>query len=278
MIRSVGQDVVILVNLPKIGRYYLDIFVAPDARSDSMDHACAFMINCTNTLKDNDMMFPQIGMFGRTPYFLNYEFEEETHPDPYIMCKEDVILALTMRRSVRMSHTFKLYNTKDRSFTDYDRFVFPKHKGDSIVSYIIRCPVRGTYVFTIMAEMFSDEKHTSGKSHAIFKYFIDCKSASSHRKEAFPKTSKRWSHCKLLSPYCGDLPANADVRFKLDSTVAHEIAVVVGDNWTHLDFSGSIWQGVVNTGSAPGKVFVYSRPDRQKKKYIPFLEYYVVTK
>lgn len=278
MIRTVGQDVVFLLTLPAPGKYYLDVFVAPDPRSDSMDHACGFMVICRAVARENQLIYPQVGMYGRTPYFNKFNFEEETHVDPYVIARgDDTVLALSMRSSVRMSHSFGLFNPKDRTFADFDRFAFLKHKGDSLASYIIRCPRRGLYLLSIMAELCSEDNQPVGNTHCIFRYLIHCKQSSQeHKLQPFPKTSKRWQHCKLLSPLVGDLPPNTRISFKLDSTTVREIVVVMGEKWHYLERSGNTWQGVVHTGPAPGKLFVYGRTESGKKKYIPYLEYFIV--
>ena len=275
LVRTIGQDIVFLVNLPAPGRYYLDIFVASDPRSNSMDHACGFMLSCSAITKELQMIYPQMGMFGRTPYSNRFGIEEETHVDSYLVCRDEVVLALTTNDHIRLSHTFRWFNMKDRSFEDFDRFAFLKHKGDRIASYNVRCPKQGLYALSIIAESHGDSSQSSS-THCAFRYIVDCKIPSQNH-QPFPKTSKRWQHCKLISPLTGNLPENRDVRFKIDSAIAEEVVVVVGDDWHHLECSGNMWTGTVRTGPSPSKVLVYGRVV-SGKKYIPCLEYSVVNR
>ena len=74
----------------------------------------------------------------------------------------------------------------------------------------------------------------------------------------------------------GDLPANARVRFTIDSAVAIELLATVNQGgWQQLEKTGRLWLGTISTGSEQGKLVVYGRFDPTREKYVPLMEYRV---
>ena len=273
LLRMVETDVVFLVNLPQPGKYYLDVYVAGSHANASMDHACGFMLNCASVARNGAKLnYPQIGPMGRLPYFEYFNMTEETHVDSYITAHGEFVVAFTMSHAVRVTHTLQYYNYKDRSFTDCDRYAFPKHRGDSLVSFTVKCPRKGFYVMTFSAENASDRRATK---HVVYRYIIECR-APVQNTSSFPRASKRWQHCKLITPQSGDLPINADVTFRIESSVAKGMVVVIDDEWHYLEQQGDVWHGVVNTGPDPNMALVYGRIEDNRDKYIPCLEYSIV--
>ncbi len=274
LLRSVDSDMAIHVNLPSPGNYYLDVYVANSWNIDSMDNACSFQIHCSGVSRDANISYPQVGTFGKTPYFLHYGMNEETHPDPYIVSNGESTLAFGLKKNIKISYSLKRWDIRDRTLSDYDRHAILKHRSDTFATFIIHCPRRGNYVFTTYA---TDAEGHDEDMKCVHRYFIECKSPMLDA-APMPKASRRWKHCKLVEPLTGDLPLQTEVKFKIESKRAVDISVVINDQWLGLEANGRVWQGRIYTGHQPGKAMVYGRFDANSEKYIPLLEYRIKDK
>ena len=283
LVRMVENDAVFLLNLPKTGSYYLDVYVAASHASSSMDHCCGFKIDCHSVAKHGrNIVYPQQGALGRLPYFEYLGLREETHVDSYITAHGEFIVAVTSDTGgtgeVRVTHALQYFSQRDRALTDCERYAFPKHRGDSLTSFIVKCPKRGLYLLSLYAESaMTSQRHDRSQRHLVYRYVIECREPVADP-ISFPKASKRWQHCKLITPLSGDLPLCSKVTFRIESSVARGVVVVIDDEWSYLvQRDGSdVWEGVVRTGPDPCKALVYARLDTRRDKYIPCLEYSIV--
>ena len=269
LIRAVDKDLAVIVNLPSPGQYYLDLYVAGDFSARSMDNAAAFLIHCTGISKDANVTFPPVGTFGVTPYAIHYGISAESHPDPYIAPSCETTVTFSLLKNLKITHSFQLWDPRDRAMTDYDKYALLKFRSDALASYLISFPRRGVYVFSVFA---SDQEDKEDKPHCVFRYFIECKVPKMDA-QPFPKTSRRWKYCKLMEPLRGELDVNSKVRFVLESKLAAEIVAVVNDQWYSLHNNGKLWDGIIDMGARPGKVTIYGKLDARSEKYIPLLEY-----
>ena len=163
------------------------------------------------------------------------------------------------------------WSVTNQSLTSCDRHALLSHKDDNLASYLIRCPRTGSYVFSVYAAPSGGQ--TTADMACVYRYQLRCLEASTSAC-AMPLASTRWHHCRLIEPMVGDLPANARVRFTIDSTVATEmLATVKQSSWQRLERTGRLWQGTINTGSERGKLMVYGRFDPTREKYVPLMEY-----
>ena len=269
LVRRVNDEVIFLTNLPSPGNYYLEIYCGDSADADSMDNACAFHVRCYGVSQNVHISFPPVGCFGRTPYFRKVDIREETHTDPYVSHTGELLVAFLCKPDLKLSHSMMLWNHRDRKLEEHDRYAFVMHRSDNMISYVIHCPRRGGYVFSLMAS-----NTDSSDAKCICRYYIECRSPSENS-FPLPKASKRWQHCRLVEPMKGNLPLKTRTRFRIESASALELVVSIGGAWHALQRSGDLWQGYVNTGEEKGKLSVYGRFDKGKDKYIPLLEYHV---
>ena len=63
-------EFVIAMNLPSPGTYFLDVYVASEWDSESMDNACVFQVRCSGVSRNADLSYPPVGCFGQTPAFI----------------------------------------------------------------------------------------------------------------------------------------------------------------------------------------------------------------
>lgn len=269
LVRRLDDEVIFLVKLPTASKYFLEIYCGDGMDADSMDNVCAFRVCCYDVSANQHVSFPPAACFGRTRAFADFDVIEETHSDPYVIHGGQLLIALLCPDSVRLSHTMTRWNHRDRKLEPCDRYAFVVHRSEHVISYVIHCPKRGGYVFSLYA---GDKRHPD--STCIYRYYVEC-SAPIENSFPLPKASKRWQHCRLIEPLNGDLPASKRVRFRIESAMAVEIVVNVNGTWHGLRRSGNMWQGSVNTGDNGGKLSIYGRFDKTKEKYVPLLEYQV---
>ena len=274
MIRTIGKEVVIITNLPCPGSFFLDIFVASGWTKDSMDNACAFQIHCTDVSQDAQLSFPQVGMFGPTPFFTRFGMSEDKNNDPFITCHGEALITISLTKNVKLAHALKRWDPRDRTMADFDRFAFMRHRNDTRATFVVRCPRRGQYVLSLYGNL-AESSNTDDEMPCINRYYIECK-APVLDACALPKATRRWKYCRLLEPMQGDLTINTDVHFKVESKHALDIAVSIEGKWHGLELSETTWHGTIFTGPSPGKAMVYGRFDPAKEKYIPLLEYRLV--
>ncbi|XP_064641410.1 uncharacterized protein LOC135496179 isoform X2 [Lineus longissimus] len=280
LIRIIDEEVIFLVTPPDIGRYFFNVYVAENWKSNSLEHAAAFLIFAGDDCFDNGSngVFPSTGVIGKTPVMKKLGIDIPPVQDPYIMIScntwTEVTLPFTLKRDVKLSHQMKLFNRKGMYVGDYDEFVFLKYKGSK--SYCVRCPREGVYALSVFA---GDAKDRSPKLECIFKYLIDCESAQMTA-PPFPKPSRRWIGCVLHEPISGELDVNTKYTFGLEIPDAVEVSVVIGDKWQALEFSEDsedLWEGLVHTRSKPGvTATVFVRYDEDSDKFSPLLDYTVV--
>ena len=274
LIRAIANEISVTINLPCTGVYYLDLFVASSFDSPIMDNACCFQIRCAGTSKDAHVSYPQVGCFGRTLAMDKLGIVEESNKDPYLRCKGEKHVKFSMSKDLKMSHTLAHWDYRDRKLIDMDRYAFLRVRKESSAEFVVRCPRKGLYVFTLFA---NDAKDNEYDMKCIYRYLIDCRQSHFDCYQ-MPKYSKRWKNAKLHEPmnYC--LERGTDVIFRLEVKRASEIVVQEGNNWHNLyhDGKAALWHGTIYTGNRRGKLMVYARYESNAEKFVPLMEYKVI--
>ena len=274
LVRTIGTEVSITINLPCTGVYYLDLFVASSFDSPIMDNACCFQIRCAGISKDANISYPQVGCFGRTPAMERLGILEESNKDPYLRCKGEKYVKFSLSKDLRFSHSLGQWDYRDRQLTEKDRYAFLRVKKDRSAEFLIRCPRKGLYVFSVFAVDAHDQE---SDMTCIYRYLVDCRQPHFDCYE-MPKYSKRWKNAKLHEPmnYC--LERSCDAIFRLEVKRASEVVVQVGENWhnLHQDVKSPLWEGSVYTGNHRGRIMIYARYESNAEKYVPLMEYKVV--
>lgn len=132
---------------------------------------------------------------------------------------------------------------------------------DTQIYFVIRFPFVGFFKFQIYALPFAEP----GESlPSVFNYLLEATQVNRSRSGqvmSFPQQFAQWKEgCYLHSPLDGILQSSttshtgtaaqtpsADViPFRVTVPRAHAVAVVIGDDWTHLSKAGDLWEGQVS--------------------------------
>ena len=269
-LRTIDNEIVITCNLPCTGIYYLDLFVAPQFQSPSMDNACCFQIRCSGISRDANISYPQVGCFGRTKVMDEFGILEESNKDPYLKCKGEKYVKFSLSQDVKMSHSLSKWDTRDMKLSDMDRYAFLRCRRDSYAEFMLRCPRKGFYVFSVYAV---EASQPDSESVCVYRYLIDCRTPYADAYQ-MPKYSKRWKNCKLHEPMDYRLPQNTKIMFRLEAKRASEVVVQLGDNWYNFrQSSRGLWENSVHTGHHRAKLMIYARYESNADKYVPLMEY-----
>ncbi|KAF6779604.1 Kyphoscoliosis peptidase [Paragonimus kellicotti] len=118
------------------------------------------------------------------------------------------------------------------------------------VYFVIRFPHLGFFKFQIYALPYSEP----GESlPSVFNYLLEVTQVHRNRSGqvmCFPQQFAQWKEgCYLHSPLDGILSPGQHtgdlVPFRVTVPAAQAVAVVVGDDWTHLTQTGDRWEGQV---------------------------------
>ena len=151
MLRIVGHKAIFTVAPPKRGRFYLTIFAKEDWLSESLQSACAFQIRCKEGRETLRSPYPKVSFFGPTPSAAGYGLLPQTHIDPVVTYShEDLSFHFQLPRHVRLSYSLQFHGqAPDAVDADFQRYVFLRQRDDSSISFLVRCPHVGKYVFAL---------------------------------------------------------------------------------------------------------------------------------
>ena len=277
MLRIVGHNAIFTVAPPKSGRYFFSIYAKDDWNSESLQSACAFRIKCVEKRDAIKSPFPKVPFYGPTPTMSLCGMAPETHIDPLIFYShDDVNVSFKLEKAdVKLSYTFKYYGPWENDIPDFQRFVFIKNRDETSITYLIRCPLQGKYVFSVLGENSPSKEDGTISYECVFRYLIECRQPAKD-KRPFPRACHRWLNSTLLEPTFGDLSLNKHVTFRVRAPLANDVALLIGDVWFHFKIiHDSIWEGSVTTGSTPGKAKLYAKLDRERSRFSPLIEFQV---
>ncbi|XP_071093705.1 hillarin-like isoform X1 [Haliotis cracherodii] len=278
MLRIIGHKAIFTVAPPKSGRYYFTIYAKDDWVSDSLQSACAFQIKCRERKESIRSPYPKVSFFGPTPSMSSYGLSPQTHIDPVVTCShEDLAFQFHLHQDVRLSHSLHYHgNEADKSNEDLQRYVFIKQRDDDSISYLVRCPMVGKYVFAVFgAKMGSPDSENNVPYECLFRYLIECRQGAKD-KRPFPRACHRWHSCTLLEPFVGDLEIEKRVTFRVRAPLASDVALLTGDAWFHFKLlADAIWEGTVVTGKHRCIAKLYAKLNREKARFSPLVEFQI---
>ncbi|XP_052802436.1 hillarin-like isoform X2 [Mya arenaria] len=277
MLRIAGHNAIFTIAPPKSGRYFFTVYAKDDWNSESLQSACAFRIKCVENRDVIKSPFPKVPFFGPTPCMQRCGMVPETHIDPLINCShEDVVCSFKLEDpEVKLSSTFKYHGPWENDIPDFQRYVFVKHRDATSVTYQIRCPLQGKYVFTILGETGQCGEDGSISYDCLFRYLVECRQPGKD-KRPLPRACHRWLQGTLLEPMTGDIPLDRNVAFRVRAPLANDVSLLIGDVWFHFkELHDSIWEGSVNTGTTPGKAKLYAKLDKERSRFSPLIEFQV---
>ena len=277
MLRIVGHNAIFTVAPPKPGRYFLSIYAKDDWNSESLQSACAFRIKCVEKRDAIKSPFPKVPFYGPTPSMSVCGISPETHIDPLVFYShDDVAISFKLEKpDVKVSYTFKYYGPWENDVPDFQRFVFIKNRDETSMTYLLRCPLQGKYVFSVLGENGLSKEDGTISYECLFRYLIECRQPAKD-KRPFPRACHRWLNSTLLEPTFGDLALNKHVTFRVCAPLAKDVALLIGDVWFHFKIiHDSIWEGSVTTGTTPGKAKLYAKLDQERSRFSPLIEFQV---
>ena len=274
MLRIIGHQAIFTVAPPKAGTYYFTIYAKDDWCSDSLQSACAFRVKCREKRENIKSPYPKVSFFGPTPGLSHFGVVPQTHIDPLVAFSyDDLIFQFQLHKDVKLSHSLNYHGPFQTESSDFQRFVFVRYRDDKTVSFQVRCPIMGKYVFSLFGT--NSSPMDNGHHECLFRYLIDCKQPAKD-KRALPRACHRWYRSQLLEPIVGDVVSDRMVNFRLRAPIALDVAMMVGDAWFHFrELADNIWEGNVYTGKEPCKAKLYAKLTKDKARFSPLAEFYI---
>ena len=265
------------LSLPSPGVFYFTVFVCDTVESNIYNNVCSFRIDCSRVKPSPFRSFPKLpDGYGPTRHGLKLGVFSENY---YVVCDEDkLILNLKFRDAVSISHKL-MYGDEPGASSVLDRLVFQRARDRSFVTFLLRLPERGIYVFSVYAARMTGD---TSVLQCACRYLLQCNTSASGRIRPYPRTHQFWIRSRLHEPASGDLKLNKNVKFKLEVENADAVAVIVGQQWFYLrrsgDDDGKLWQGTAHTGNdARVTADVYVRYAKHERDFFPLLEYKLVS-
>lgn len=269
-----GNQVIFSVNLPCTGDFFLTIFASDTDKTDSFNNVCTFKLRCTNFEQKGFFKFPPLpDGYGLTPIGERLGFKADKFKN-YKMTVDEEKLILNVKFDVHVKVSHKLLsNSLDKDY-DLERVVFERFRDKTSVSYLIRFPASGTYVFSIFA---AEQKSETDKLGCACRYLLQCSVWPTGAVRYFPRAQSHWQLARLHEPTCGDLRLNKNVKFKIEATGAEAVAVIINNQWFYLKKAGKVWEGVAFTGKdAAAAAEIYARYGSDTRDFYPLLEYKLI--
>ena len=199
------------------------------------------------------------------PAFFKYEMRLGNHPESIIQTDSTVYLTLYARDSVLlMADLINGQQLLDESYVFIQK---------DTTRYDIHAvfPLTGEYLLRLYAKL----KGREGSYKEILNYLVKT-SARTSQNSGFPLVYEqfRLQQGFVYSPLEGFLSPGQPRQFRLKVPGARDVAVVIGEQWHHLEAQGDLFQGEVTL--EPGVVAgVYARL-HGKMTYEALLEYTVL--
>lgn len=277
---NTGKEIIFNLSLPRRGVFYFTIFACDTDKSDAYNNVASFRIKCVKVANKPYGKFPKLpDGYGPTALAEELGMTTEKYSEYYLVSNEDkMIMTIKFRTPVKISQKLICGNNDEKKL---DRYVFQRNRDHTFVSYLIRFPERGIYVFSVYA---ARKDHDSSVLEVACRYLIQCNAKPSGPVRPYPLTQAYWVKCRLHEPTTGDLKTNKTVKFKIEVHNADAVAVIVKQQWNYLkrEDNGNIWSGTAHTGKDGktgadlGTLDVYARLKDHERDFFPLLEYNLV--
>ena len=272
MNRIVGNTAYFNITAPGRGEYGLEIYANdPSTEGSTLFHVAQYMIECNEDVKAVPLPKLPGGYLGAQPKFSEFGLNTLSHHDPIIhLEKNQVEIQFSTAQEMRV--TANLIDAEnDKEYPDY---VFTQTQG-SVVGFVVILPCTGFYKLQLYSIPAADP---SQQLPGVYNYLINCKKMT-QQVHPFPKQYAQWKEgCCMEAPLslhkgCGD-----EVIFRVSVPKAAAVAVVAGDEWTHLQSppNTGMWEGRVALGSLYGrgaKVTLNANYGGDPTSYATLLEY-----
>ncbi|GAA33255.2 kyphoscoliosis peptidase [Clonorchis sinensis] len=252
--RSVNgnREAVFAVFLPEAGEYGLEIY----ANNPAKDGNSFYVVWQYIILSDSESPvrgLPTIppAYLGPMPRFDSMGLSTVSHPDPFIQANTgELCIQLNQNPDIPVRMMAQLIHASHDVSEDCSQQILQQMR-DNQVYFVVRFPHPGFFKFQIYALPYSEP----GESlPGVFNYLLEATQVHRNRSGqvmCFPQQFSQWKEgCYLHSPLDGILSPSAQpsdvIPFKLTVPKAIAVAVVVGDEWTHLNKVGDRWEGQVS--------------------------------
>ncbi|XP_052771924.1 uncharacterized protein LOC128211311 [Mya arenaria] len=250
MNRIVGNTAYFNITAPGRGEYGLEIYANdPSTEGTTLFHVAQYLIECNEDVKAVPLPKLPGGYLGAQPKFNEFGLNTLSHHDPVIHLEKNFV-EIQFATAQEMRVTANLIDAEtDKDYPDY---VFTQTQSQgSVVSFRVVLPNEGFYKLQLYSIPVSD---TSQQLPGVYNYLINCKKMT-QQVVPFPKQYAQWKEgCCMESPIslhqgCGD-----EVVFCMFVPKASAVAVVAGDEWTHLQSPQTgMWEGRVKMGHLYGR-------------------------
>jgi hypothetical protein len=134
---------------------------------------------------------------------------------------------------------------------EIEGYSFCQRNGDRY-DLLARFPASGRYIL----KAYSKDRNDTGEYNSVLSYLIDADSGYEDA-SGFPKAFAKFSEagCYLRSPLAGRLEAGKSYWFSILAPGAVDVAVVSGDEWTHLAKQGDLFEGNATAGEEGAGVY-----------------------
>lgn len=213
------------------------------------------------------------GYLGPQERFNELGLSVQSHTDPVITARDNHYeIKMKHRGPIKVTH--QLQSCKDEK--DYSEFVFTQIK-DGVVQLLLHFPSPGWYKLQIYALPLS---YPSKSLPNVYNYLIHC-TKTLNPCFPFPKQYVQWKDgCYLYEPLnlCESTKLT-HVKWRVLIPHAKQVAVVVDDEWTHLENKGGpVFEGTCNLNQYRGKdkkVTLNANFGEDESKYSTMLEYHI---
>ena len=91
LLRLVNNEAIFTVALPAPGLYYFSVYTGDYWRSECLESAASFLINCPEMPGSTSPPYPPVPFFGPTPVMETLGIQPSSHADPLVVCNSDMI-------------------------------------------------------------------------------------------------------------------------------------------------------------------------------------------
>lgn len=247
MNRIVGNTAYFNITAPGRGEYGLEIYANdPSTEGTTLFHVAQYLIECNEDVKAVPLPKLPGGYLGAQPKFNEFGLNTLSHHDPVIHLEKNSV-EIQFATAQEMRVTANLIDAEtDKDFPEY---VFTQTQG-SVVSFVVTLPAVGFYKLQLYSIPTSD---TSQQLPGVYNYLINCKKIT-QQPYPFPKQYAQWKEgCYMEAPLIIHPKSGDEVLFRVIVPKAAAVAVVAGDDWTHLQSPQSgMWEGRVRLAGLYG--------------------------
>ncbi|CAH8854047.1 unnamed protein product [Trichobilharzia szidati] len=285
--RSVNgnTEAVFALFLPEAGEYGLEIYAndpVKDGNSFFVVWQYIIISDCDSPVRGLPTIAPTY--LGPMPRFDSMGLKALSHTDPFIQANSGELCIQFARHPEKPLRIMaQLIHCSHDVAEDCSQQVLQQTR-DSQIYFVVRFPHPGFFKFQIYALPYTEP----GESlPGVFNYLLEATQVNRGRNGqvmCFPQQFAQWKEgCYLHTPLDGILypsgstQPNADtIPFRVSVPTAHAVAVVVGEDWTHLTRVGDRWEGQVCLKSYWGienQLALCAKYDNLDGNYGTLLEY-----